>query len=481
MVKRTSEKRANGPIDDELKTKIEERLKTGLPVSTVATEFEVSWSTVDRIRRKLGLKKHPHGINLLKADKETEDKILFELRREHHGSDPAIASKLGVSRDAVKRIREREGIAAYAPGGEHDNRLRRIALEDENSKLRNELKSIHRAQLDEDAFRKILGTFSSHTPEPPKWMRDATTKNGVQAETPVAIWADWHYGETVSADEVFGINQYNIEIAENRARTLVEKTIALCRNHHNPAIYPGFVLNLNGDFISGAIHPELEKTDEEEQIPSALRCSDILIWCISELLEEFKSVYVATACGNHARNSAKPEMKRRVYNSFDWLIYQILIRYFHNEKNVVIHCRKENETYYRVYNQRYLNMHGDTMGVRGGDGIIGSLGPICRGEFKIGKQSQAIGRDFDRLLLAHWHREIHLPSVVVPNAFKGWDEYARIQLRAPPSTPSQPLWFVHPEQPETGYFNVTLEEPKSAVVDKWVSFPAQDESNHRFP
>jgi len=124
-----------------------------------------------------------------------------------------------------------------------------------------------------------------------------------------------------------------------------------------------------------------------------------------------------------------------------------------------------------VYGQRYLAMHGDHMGVRGGDGIIGALGPIARGEVKVGKQAAAVGRDFDRLLIGHWHQEITLPRVVVANTLKGFDEYAKDALRAPPSTPSQPLWFVHPNRPQTSYWNIMVEEPVDAAVAEWVSFP----------
>src|SRR5690606_39093102 len=99
--------------------------------------------------------------------------------------------------------------------------------------------------------------------------------------------------------------------------------------------------------------------------------------------------------------------------------------------------------------------------------------PICRGEVKVGKQAAAIGRDFDRLLIGHWHQEIPLPRIVVSNTLKGWDEYAKNALRAPPSVPSQPLWFVHPQRPQTSYWNITVEDPTPATVDRWAAFPSR--------
>ena len=41
-----------------------------------------------------------------------------------------------------------------------------------------------------------------------------------------------------------------------------------------------------------------------------------------------------------------------------------------------------NEVYYRVYGEWYLAVHGDMLGVQGGDGMIGAIGPIMRGTKK---------------------------------------------------------------------------------------------------
>jgi hypothetical protein len=48
-----------------------------------------------------------------------------------------------------------------------------------------------------------------------------------------------------------------------------------------------------------------------------------------------------------------------------------------------------NDVHYRVYALRFLFNHGDTLGVKGGDGIIGAIGPIMRGEAAAGDRMQA--------------------------------------------------------------------------------------------
>jgi hypothetical protein len=109
------------------------------------------------------------------------------------------------------------------------------------------------------------------------------------------------------------------------------------------------------------------------------------------------------------------------------------------------------------------------MGAKGGDGIIGSIGPISRGEMKCGRQQSVIGRDYDILLCGHWHQTLWLPRVIVNNTIKGWDEYAQKSLRAPPSVPSQSLWFEHPRWGKTMHREVFVEDPDTEGDVPWVS------------
>jgi hypothetical protein len=272
----------------------------------------------------------------------------------------------------------------------------------------------------------------------------------------------------VSLTETNGVNEFDKEIFERRVHRLVERTIDLLKNH-GPGLYPGIVVNILGDMVSGGLHPELAKTDDEEVIPSALNCRDVLVWALDQMIEAFGHVYVPCAAGNHGRQTPKPEFKRYVYKSFDWLIYQLLARHYVGDKRIVFDIPDSNEVHYRIFGRRYLAMHGDMMGVKGGDGIIGSLGPIIRGELKVGRQSSVVGRDYETLLIGHWHQTLFLPRVIVNNTLKGFDEYAKNALRAAPSVPSQSLWLEHPKWGKTMQREVFLEDPVSIENAPWVS------------
>ena len=343
-----------------------------------------------------------------------------------------------------------------------------VSLKVELASVKRERDDYKRAAVDFEAIQSILGGMVEQEPAPPDWTL-RPSKNLKSAEVPVTFWSDWHAGEVVSRQETNGINEFNSRILEQRVRRLVETTIDLCKNH-GPGNYPGIVINLGGDFISGGIHPELAKTDDATSIQSALHVRDLLIWALGQMADAFGKLFVPCVAGNHGRNTHKPEFKNTVYQNFDWLIYQMLARHFQGDKRIVFLIPASNEAHYQVYGVRYLAMHGDTLGVKGGDGIIGSLGPISRGAMKVGKQSSAFGRDFNFLLLGHWHQMLWLPGCIVAGTLKGFDEYASRALRAPPAIPSQPLWFVHPVWGHTAMREIYLEDSKPANKAQWLSF-----------
>ena len=112
------------------------------------------------------------------------------------------------------------------------------------------------------------------------------------------------------------------------------------------------------------------------------------------------------------------------------------------------------DAYFKVYNTRFLLTHGDNLGVNGGDGIIGLIGPVMRGDFKIRNAQSAIGMPYDIMVMGHWHTYLPMPKIIVNGSLKGFDEYAHLKLRAKPERPIQALWFVHPDNGVTNHWPI---------------------------
>ncbi len=347
-----------------------------------------------------------------------------------------------------------------------------VRLQDENSQLKRELKQAVRDQLNTEKIRREIIGIADVSAAPPSWLVDLSKRDHSGPGTPMTIWSDWHWSEVVRRDEVGGVNEFDLSIAHRRARRLVDKIVKLAFNHQVHAGYPGIVVCLGGDMISGEIHGELADTNEMKTIPAIWDIYNVLIAMLKEVADKFGNVFVPCVVGNHGRNTLKPRAKSRVYTSFEWLLYVMLERYFEHDPRVRFFVPNDIDALFKVNGTRYLLTHGDALGVKGGDGIIGALGPIMRGRIKVGHAQAQIGRDFDVMLQGHWHQYLALMSLITNGSLKGYDEYARTILRAPFQLPIQAMWYDHPLVGITKHEPIYLEDQRSAgASDGWVSLP----------
>lgn len=383
--------------------------------------------------------------------------------------------RTGALKPNWKKYRRFERLPATIAAVEADERRQIQALTDRIKLLEAQLREADRAHTTEEEVRKRIFKLAEVTPDPPAWLVKPTGSAHGITGVPSTIWSDWHLGERVSLAETNGYNAFDLEIARARIRRLVEGIIDLCYKHMTNPKYPGIVVNLLGDIISGQIHPELAETDEDDIFPTILWALDIIAWAIGVLADHFSRVHVFCSPGNHGRVfDRKPRAKRYVYRNGDWLLYCLLERHFRNDKRVTFSIPATGENLYRIYDFRYMAVHGDDLGVKGGDGIIGVLGPIARGEIKMRHSSAQIGRDYDMLLMGHWHQTLWLPRCTVNNTLKGFDEYARRMLRASPTPPAQCLWFTHPDRGITCRWEVFLNEKEKKPPMEWLAVPASE-------
>ena len=376
----------------------------------------------------------------------------------------AISTRVLQSRLATAKTR---GLTSTSPVVSELDRYKIRAKQ-----LERELKEVHRDNDTAASIRQEIYGLATSTPEPPVWLQKPT-KHGL-AGVPMVLWSDWHWGEIIRPGEIGGVNEFNPTIGAARVKMLIDKTIDLAFGHMTGAKYPGIVVCLGGDFISGDIHEELAQTNSGRPLQAINEVRDQLIMAISAMADKFGKVVVPCVVGNHGRTTRKPVAKQRVFTSYEWNLYQQLDLWFRNDRRVVFDIPGETDAFVNVLGHRFLLTHGDALGVKGGDGIIGAIGPIARGTFKVGRSEAQIGRDFDTLLMGHWHTYIPRGDAVpaiVNGSLKGYDEYARVVLRVPYSRPLQALWFVHEKHGLTAQWPVYLDDDRRTKHSgKWVSF-----------
>lgn len=339
--------------------------------------------------------------------------------------------------------------------------------------LKRELKDNARFNDSVEEMRRIVYEIKEAPMVIPNWV--AELKAPKSSGVPCTIWSDFHWGQTIDSAQNGGMNHFNRAIAKKRLQTLVSNTLDLCLNHMTHPKYPGIVICLGGDIISGNIHEELRETNEGPVMVSVMEAQSHLAHALEIMADNFGRVFVPCVVGNHGRNNfGRSRMKNRVFESYEWGIYQNLRQHFAKDKRFTFFIPDEPDAFFNIYGHRFMLTHGDALGTKGGDGMIGALGPIARGNIKIGQAERHIGRDFDTLVIGHWHSlqpaGAMLP-VIVNGCLCGSDEYARLQLRVPYSRPQQALWFVHPKYGITAQWAVFLEgKKKFAAAEEWIQW-----------
>lgn len=403
-----------------------------------------------------------------RPDSHTDRDLIEALRLiEQHGTVAKAAAAIGVPRSTLSGRK----IEANARGLTAASKI----PNDPKAEIKALKKQIEDMAKEQDTARRIreeIYQLAQHRPERPEWLT-RPSKGGVRG-TPMSIWSDWHYGEVVRKEEVGGVNEFNAKIAAARIARLVDTTVELSFEHMGKAkySYPGAIVCLGGDMISGDIHDELRATNDRTPIQCVNDLTNLMGAALDRMAEKFGKLYIPCVVGNHGRATMKPRMKQIVHTSFEWNIYTNLEREFRRSKNIHFEISENTDVRFYSYSHRYLLTHGDRLGVKGGDGIIGALGPIMRGAMKVGRSAAQIGEDFDTVIMGHWHQYLTLPGLIVNNSLKGYDEFARNALRAPYSRPSQALWFNHPEHGITAHWQVYLDSQRDLVQKRkeWVSW-----------
>ena len=327
--------------------------------------------------------------------------------------------------------------------------------------------------LAKEMGEKVLARFGvsaldkAYTPVA-RWVHDKVS-NPRSPGTPILMLSDIHYGEVVSFEETLKSNQFNIALCEQRIGQVISTTLDLLFSHLANPDYPGLVVVLGGDMISGSLHEDHAVTDEVTPLEQVLGIARLLADSLLSLSAEFKNVTVYCVPGNHGRTTRKPRSKFYAQTNLDWLAYQMIREHLRGVENIEVIAPPVRDMTFHVAGRRYRLTHGDQF--RGGDGIIGPIGPIMRGDTR---KRMAAGlmpgntQEYDTMLCGHFHTLLQLPRLIVNGSIKGYDEYA-LAINVPFELPQQALWTVHPKYGHTWQMpvlcnngNPTYEEIRNA-------------------
>ena len=336
----------------------------------------------------------------------------------------------------------------------------------EHARLVRELRSARqRTDTAETALKQIqqrLGLYeqlaSAEQSTPPHWV--APKKPTEHHAIPCLLLTDVHWDEVIDPAQVEGYNAYNRAIAEQRVKRAFTRTVKIVRNYFAGVKYDGFQLFLGGDLMSGIIHEELTETNQGTLCESILTVMDPIVAGIDLLAREFGRVNVTCVVGNHGRRTRKPRSKLRAQDSFDWLVYQLVAKYFAARKDITMQVSPAADAPVTVYSTRYLLTHGDQF--RGGSGISAELAPLLLGVHRKTRRQSGLGIPYDVMVMGHWHQTIWLPSkgLIAGGSLVGYNEYNYVSNHSP-EPPQCSLWLTTPERGITMTAPVFVQDRKA--------------------
>lgn len=385
-----------------------------------------------------------------------------------HGGVTAAAEATGMKRETLQARVRQARVAGILPKGQGASDP--SVLKAQIKHLEKALKTAQQESADASAIKAAIGDIKTRidTLDLPTWASAPLAKPSSPG-VPLLFLSDFHWGEVVHPSQINGVNKFNLSIAQARLNYTIETAIHLLTILDGKRDYPGIVVPLGGDMISGNIHDELTATNELNTMPTVLDLYGHLCAGIERLAEVFGAVFLPCVSGNHGRDTRKIWGKDRHHTSFDWLLYRFLAKRFEGDRRVSFFVPDSSDALFRIFATRFLLTHGDQF--RGGDSIIGALGPLTRGNQKKQARNQAIGAEYDVMMCGHWHQYIHNSRLIVNGSLKGYDEYA-YQNNFGFEKPQQALFVVHPRHGITYRMPVGCERPPESRASQWVSFSA---------
>ena len=342
-------------------------------------------------------------------------------------------------------------------------------------------KRLHKDNLI-DAIYDATTPFKAVKPIKP--IKPTGKRKGESTQTVVAPLTDTHIGEDVDYQQMAGLNSYSFEIFNRRLSGWAEQVLNLVELRRASVPIDDLIIPMLGDMISGDIHDELIKTNQDNVMGQMSRGANLIAQALLSLAPHFKTVTVPCVVGNHGRMTRKPPMKDK-YMDWDYMLYQWVAAFCKNQKNIKFQINTSYMNIFQVYDKNVLIMHGDSAS---GAGSIASITKVLTNlrsvlQFRQGLEPETadanqhiiepnlLPTSFDSVMMGHFHRvdeiDIGTGHAIICGCMKGGDEFA-LQRLAVITKPQQIVTYWHPKYgyigKETIYLNA-FDNVDSKFVD----------------
>jgi hypothetical protein len=216
----------------------------------------------------------------------------------------------------------------------------------------------------------FLSDFNKHKPS--EFVIPTPTDPKKHEGVAVTQWSDWHIDEKIVPSTVNGMNEYNPEIATERANILFANTIKLTNTQRGALDIKRLIIHKGGDDITGWIHPENMQTNTMTPQEAIFFVHDLQLAGIQYLLDhgDFEMIDVVCSRGNHGRTTPKMQYGNDYSTNNENYLNNMLAKHFRNEPRVRFQIDNSETAYMEVYGRILRFFHGWQVRFMGGIGGI---------------------------------------------------------------------------------------------------------------
>lgn len=254
------------------------------------------------------------------------------------------------------------------------------------------------------------------------------------AATAVALASDFHSEELVRSESVSGLNEFNLDIAKDRIEFFFSNLARLIQLKQGVIRLDTLCLAFLGDFITGAIHEEIETSlDPAEAVVNAM---NLLASGIEFLLANTDvMIHIPCHSGNHGRQTKTIHQGNEHGNSHEYLMYHMLANHFKGEKRVKFLIAKGYHSYYDINGFKIRFHHGHNL--KYGGGVGGIYIPVNKA---INQWNKANFADLD--CFGHFHQLRYGGNFVCNGSLIGYNAYA-LAIKCDYERPKQAFFLVN--------------------------------------
>lgn len=146
-------------------------------------------------------------------------------------------------------------------------------------------------------------------------------KGSRHAATMIVLLSDWHVEERVDPETVNGLNDFSLDVAEQRIGELSGRLAQILDHERRLARIDRVLIWLGGDFISGHIHDDTAELAQLAPLSAIRWAGERLRGFIDAVADNAREVIVATSSGNHGRSTDKLRIGTEMEHSFEQHLY----------------------------------------------------------------------------------------------------------------------------------------------------------------